>query len=235
MLRDEWSIRRVATTSCVDVVRRANTVPTVVSVHRDIRLHRLSDCRQSNAGRSVAPTTYHWATPEPGAPARSQRRHPRVDGQAQPRTQLRCVGHELDGATAATSFCRAPTRPTDVDGRYLVPLGARSPDFVAAWCRQCNRASSTSASDGHRGAIQISACRRSTSSGGSRRSSTQADALRAKRRAPHRARSTLTQSIFVEMFGDPVTNPPAGRRWRTTSPIAQSPTGSKTPGLAGER
>ena len=35
----------------------------------------------------------------------------------------------------------------------------------------------------------------------------QADALRAKRRAALAQLDTLTQSIFLDMFGDPATNP----------------------------
>jgi type I restriction enzyme S subunit len=41
-----------------------------------------------------------------------------------------------------------------------------------------------------------------------------ADALRAKRRAALAQLDTLTQSIFLDMFGDPATNP---KRWPTVS------------------
>jgi type I restriction enzyme S subunit len=42
----------------------------------------------------------------------------------------------------------------------------------------------------------------------------QADALRAKRRAALALLDTLTQSIFLEMFGDPATNP---KRWQSST------------------
>ncbi len=40
----------------------------------------------------------------------------------------------------------------------------------------------------------------------------QADELRAKRRAALALLDTLTESVFIDMFDDPVTNPMAGPR-----------------------
>ena len=46
-----------------------------------------------------------------------------------------------------------------------------------------------------------------------------ADALRAKRRAALAQLDTLTQSIFLDMFGDPATNP---KGWPVTAASATS-------------
>ena len=47
-----------------------------------------------------------------------------------------------------------------------------------------------------------------------------ADALRAKRREALAQLNTLLQSIFLDMFGDPVTNP---MKWNTSALDALSP------------
>jgi len=56
-----------------------------------------------------------------------------------------------------------------------------------------------------------------------------ADALRAKRRAGLALLDTLTQSIFLEMFGDPIANP---RQWKTAElrAVAAVRTGRTPPG-----
>jgi len=63
-----------------------------------------------------------------------------------------------------------------------------------------------------------------------------ADALRAKRRQAIAKLDTLTQAIFVDMFGDPVTNPKDWRSSRTLSDVADASSGitvgRKLPGEA---
>lgn len=51
----------------------------------------------------------------------------------------------------------------------------------------------------------------------------QADALRAKRRAALAKLDSLTQSIFLEMFGDPVTNPKRWTKIKLASVFADKP------------
>jgi len=60
----------------------------------------------------------------------------------------------------------------------------------------------------------------------------QADALRAKRREALAQLDSLTQSIFIEMFGDPATNPKAWTVLRMSELFATSPIfGTMTPGV----
>lgn len=121
------------------------------------------------------------------------------------------VPAELDQATASTGFCVLRPKPNSLSSSYLFHW-VKSPQFVADMIRKATGASYPAVSDkiifeslipipsSFSEQIHIAAIL------------DQADALRVKRREALAQLDSLTQAIFIEMFGDPVTNP---KGWRT--------------------
>lgn len=112
---------------------------------------------------------------------------------------------EFDGATASTGFCVLRPRASQLDARYLYQW-VKSPRFVSDMVRKATGASYPAVSDRIvcESKLPLPPLREQ------RRIAEildKADALRAKRRVAHAQLDTLTQSIFLDMFGDPVTNP----------------------------
>lgn len=113
------------------------------------------------------------------------------------------VGRELAGATASTGF--SVLRPsTDLNSRYLFHW-VRSPTFIGDMVRKATGASYPAVSDTIVGESliplpPIEEQRRIADI------LDRAEALRTKRREALAHLADLTQSIFVDMFGDPGTN-----------------------------
>lgn len=115
------------------------------------------------------------------------------------------VPQKLDGATASTGFCVVRPRPERLDGGYLFHW-VRSPRFVSDMARLATGASYPAVSD----RIVFDSKLPLPPLPEQQRIAAildKADALRAKRRAALAQLDTLTQSIFLDMFGDPATNP----------------------------
>ncbi|MDA8344164.1 MAG: restriction endonuclease subunit S [Thermaerobacter sp.] len=129
------------------------------------------------------------------------------------RPNLNGVAHvppEFDGATASTGFCVLRPRATQLDGQYLYQW-VKSPHFVKDMVRKATGASYPAVSD----RIVCESKIPLPPIPEQRRIAEildKADALRAKRRAALAQLDTLTQSIFLDMFGDPISNP---RGWPT--------------------
>ena len=124
------------------------------------------------------------------------------------RPNLNGVAHvpmEFDGATASTGFCVLRPRASRLDGRYLYQW-VKSPGFVGDMVRKATGASYPAVSD----RIVWESKLPLPPLPEQRRIAEildKADALRAKRRATLAQLDTLTQSVFLDMFGDPATNP----------------------------
>ena len=124
------------------------------------------------------------------------------------RPNLNAVGRvpaELDGATASTGFSVLRPRSEAVDGAYLFHW-VRSHLFVAEMVRRATGASYPAVSD----RIVCDSKIPLPPLDEQKRIAKildKADALRAKRRAALAQHGALTQSIFLDMFGDPTTNP----------------------------
>lgn len=115
------------------------------------------------------------------------------------------VPPELDGATASTGFCVLRPRASQLDARYLYQW-VKSPRFVSDMVRKATGASYPAVSDrivceSKLPLLPLPEQRKIAEI------LNKADALRAKRRAALAQLDTLTQSIFLDMFGDPATNP----------------------------
>lgn len=113
------------------------------------------------------------------------------------------VPNELDSATASTGFCVLRPKPSELCSNYLFHW-VKSPQFVADMVSKATGASYPAISDKIIWAsplpyVPLSEQRRIAAI------LDQADALRAKRREALAQLDSLTQSIFIEMFGDPVT------------------------------
>jgi type I restriction enzyme S subunit len=120
------------------------------------------------------------------------------------------VPAELDSATASTGFCVLRPNSALLDSSYLFHW-VKSPLFVSDMVRKATGASYPAVSDKIVMASQLPYL----SVTEQRRIAAildQADALRAKRREALAQLDSLTQSIFIEMFGDPATNP---KGWTT--------------------
>ena len=124
------------------------------------------------------------------------------------RPNLNAVGRvpvELDGATASTGFCVLRPRSEVADGAYLFHW-VRSPRFVSEMVRRATGASYPAVSD----RIVFESRIPLPPLPEQRRIAeilNKADALRAERRGALAQLDTLTQSICLDMFGDPATNP----------------------------
>lgn len=115
------------------------------------------------------------------------------------------VPPQLDRATASTGFCVLRPRSGELDGRYLYQW-VKSPRFVSEMVRKATGASYPAVSDRivRESKLPLPPLPEQ------RRIAEildKADALRAKRREAMIKLDTLTQSIFLDMFGDPATNP----------------------------
>ena len=124
------------------------------------------------------------------------------------RPNLNAVGRvpvELDGATASTGFCVLRPRSEVADGAYLF-YWVRSPRFVGEMVRRATGASYPAVSDRIvcESKIPLPPLDEQKRIAGILDA---ADALRAKRREALAELDTLLQSTFLDMFGDPVTNP----------------------------
>ena len=112
---------------------------------------------------------------------------------------------ELDGATASTGFCVLRPHSEVADGAYLFHW-VRSPRFVGEMVRRATGASYPAVSDRiiFESKIPLPPLPEQR-----RIAETldKADVLQAKRRAGLAQLDTLTQSIFLDMFGDPARNP----------------------------
>ena len=118
------------------------------------------------------------------------------------------VTKPLDGATASTGFCVLRAKESELDGSYLFHW-VKSPAFVADMVKKATGANYPAVSDRiiFESQIPLPPLPRQ------RRIAEvldKADALRAKRRAALAQLDSLTQSLFLDLFGDPVANP---REW----------------------
>lgn len=124
------------------------------------------------------------------------------------RPNLNAVGRvpvELDGATASTGFCVLRPRSKVANGAYLLHW-VRSPRFVGEMIRRAKGASYPAVSDRivRESKMPLPSLAEQERIAGILDAT---DALRAKRRAALVHLDTLLQSAFLDMFGDPVTNP----------------------------
>lgn len=115
------------------------------------------------------------------------------------------VTKEFDGATASTGFCVLRSKPMQLLSSYLMHW-VQSPQFVESMVRQATGASYPAVSDRivKNSTIPLPPLPEQ------RRIAAildKADALRRKRKRAIQLLDSLTQSIFLEMFGDPAENP----------------------------
>ncbi len=114
------------------------------------------------------------------------------------------VPEQLDGAIASTGFCVVRARPALLDDGYIFHW-VKAPAFVSQMVRRATGASYPAVSD----RIVLESRLPLPSLSAQRRIAgilDRAEALRAKRRAALAQLDTLTQAIFLELFGDPVSN-----------------------------
>ena len=121
------------------------------------------------------------------------------------------VPEELDGATASTGFCVLRPRKDFLDGTYLFHW-VKSPNFISDMVKKATGANYPAVSDRIISESQIPLPPLEEQ----RRIAEildRAQSLISKRREAIGQLDTLTQAIFIEMFGDPVTNP---KKWTVT-------------------
>jgi len=138
------------------------------------------------------------------------------------------VPEALDGAIASTGFCVLRAQPTVLDSRYVFQW-VKSPGFVGEMTRRATGASYPAVSD----RIVLDSRLPLPPMAEQRRIADvldRADALRAQRRAALAELDTLTQAIFLELFGDPATNPKAWplRAIRETGTVVTGNTPSRS-------
>lgn len=128
------------------------------------------------------------------------------------------VPPELSGATASTGFCLLRPKKEKLDGAYLFHW-VRSPQFIAEMVRRVTGANYPAVSERivfesrmplsplpeQRRIAKVLDC---------------AEAIRSKRRSALAQLDILAQSVFLDMFGDPATNPKGWSR-QTLGDITQ--------------
>ncbi len=122
------------------------------------------------------------------------------------------VPSELDGATASTGFCVLRPEPSKLDGSYLFQW-VKTSAFISDMVSKATGASYPAVSDRiiFESSIPLPPLEEQ------RRIAAildQAETLRTQRRQALAHLDTLTQSLFLDMFGDPVTNP---KGWKLTT------------------
>lgn len=120
------------------------------------------------------------------------------------------VPEELDGATASTGFCVLRPRKDFLNGTYLFHW-VKSPTFISDMVKKATGANYPAVSDRIISESQILLPPLEEQ----RRIAEvldRAEELRSKRREASAQLDTLTQAIFLEMFGDPVSNPKGWKR-----------------------
>ena len=120
------------------------------------------------------------------------------------------ITEEFDGATASTGFCVLRARSSVLDPGYLFHW-VKSPIFVADMVRKATGASYPAVSD----RIIFESKLPLPPLVEQRRIAElldRAEALRANRRGSISRLDTLPQSIFLDLFGDPATNPKEWQR-----------------------
>lgn len=131
------------------------------------------------------------------------------------RPNLNAVAHldsQFDGATASTGFTVLRTKPQKLDSRYLY-YWVRTPYFIKDMVRRSTGASYPAVSDSiiKEYGIPLGALEEQ------RRIAAlldRADAVRRKRKEAITLTEELLRSAFLEMFGDPATNP---KGWETVN------------------
>jgi len=115
------------------------------------------------------------------------------------------VPESLAGATASTGFCVLRPKPGDLDSDYLFHW-VRTPQFVGEMVRRATGASYPAVSDG---IVKESLLPFPPLPEQQRIAAIldKADAIRRKRQETIALTEELLRSTFLEMFGDPVTNP----------------------------
>lgn len=119
------------------------------------------------------------------------------------------VPHELDGATASTGFCVLRANPKKLEPRYLY-YWVTSPNFVADMTMKASGQSYPAVSDRivNESRIPLPPLPEQKRIA---RILDKADAIRRKRAQSLQLTDQFLQSLFLDMFGDPVTNP---KGWR---------------------
>lgn len=122
------------------------------------------------------------------------------------------VPRELDGATASTGFCVLRARTSVLDAGYLFQW-VKTPTFVSDMVRKATGASYPAVSDRiiAESRIPLPTIDEQRRIAGIM---DKADELRTKRRSSLAQLDALTRAIFLDMFGDPATNP---RGWQIRS------------------
>ncbi|MCU8045668.1 restriction endonuclease subunit S [Shewanella sp. SM20] len=120
------------------------------------------------------------------------------------------VTKELDGATASTGYCVLRPEPTKLDSRYLF-YWVQSPNFVESMMMQATGANYPAVSDR---IVKQSEIPLPPLSEQKRIAAIldKADALRRKRQQAIDLADQFLRSVFLDMFGDPATNP---KGWQT--------------------
>ena len=133
------------------------------------------------------------------------------------------VPDSLDGATASTGFCVLRPLPEKIDNRYLFNW-VKSPAFITDMVRKATGASYPAVSD----RIVLDSLIPFPPLPAQRRIAyilDKADALRAQRRAALAELDSLTQSIFLTLFGDLVTNRKGWPETKTLGDVADIASG----------
>lgn len=115
------------------------------------------------------------------------------------------VSEELDGATASTGYCVLRPEPSKLDSRYLF-YWVQSPHFVESMMKQATGANYPAVSDR---IVKDSEIPLPPLAEQKRIAAIldKADALRRKRQQAIDLADQFLGSVFLDMFGDPVTNP----------------------------